>query len=94
MIDGYYGEGANGGCFLEVADTFRDSVAYLKVGWSCVKVFEGPVHVTWLAELVAIATGHSGGLRGFLEEHGEGGPDGGSYALWCDPEGASDEADG
>ena len=84
----FAGEGAKGGCYFEIQAEGGASVANLGVGWSCVVVHDGPIHVTWLAELIAIATGHKGGIKGFLEEQRYGGD---SYALMCDPEPAKDQ---
>lgn len=78
----YAGDGAKGGCFFEIETTEKEGVAQLDVGWSCVIVHRGEVPVTWLAELIAIATAHEGGIAGFLKEHDYGAP---SYALMCDP---------
>jgi hypothetical protein len=79
----FAGEGANGGCFFEI-NSEREGVAHLTVGWSCVIVHDAEIPVTWLSEIMAIATGHSGGIAGFLREHE--GAIGGGYALMCDPE--------
>lgn len=76
------GEGAKGGCFFEIEGDSSNSVVDLKVGWSCVVVHDGPIHITWLAELIAIASGHKGGVKGFLEEQRYAG----GYALMVDPE--------
>lgn len=76
-------EGARGGSFFEIKqDTLGSEVADLKVGHSCVIIHEGPIPITWLAELVAIATEHKEGIAGFLREHNWSGD---SYALMCDP---------
>jgi hypothetical protein len=77
----YAGEGARGGCFFEIDHAGADT-ADLRVGWSCVIVHSGPIPVTWLSEIIAIATSHKGGVKGFLEEHNYGG----GYALQCDPQ--------
>jgi hypothetical protein len=82
----YIGEGAQGGCFVEIEPSDREGVAVLRAGWSCVIVHDGQIPVTWLSELIAIATGHPGGIKAFLAEHNYGG----GYALTCDP--ASDYA--
>ena len=84
MSDYYYGEGANGGCYFDISqdDRERDGIADLRVGWSCVGVHNGDIPVTWLAEIIAIATGWKGGVPGFLREFN--GDE--SYALMCDPE--------
>lgn len=77
----FYGEGARGGCYFDIAPGDREGMARLDVGWSCVVVHRADIPVTWLAELMAIATGHKGGVAGFLAEHNYGG----GYALQCDP---------
>lgn len=77
-------EGANGGCFIEIEDGEKPQHVRLRVGWSCVIVHDDEIPVSWLSELVAIATAHKDGIVGYLKEHGEGG-DVGSYALMCDP---------
>lgn len=77
----FHGEGARGGCYFEIESDEADGVAQLGVGWSCVVVHSGPIPVSWLSELVAIATGHKGGIAGFLQEHNYGG----GYALQVDP---------
>jgi hypothetical protein len=85
----YKGEGARGGCFFEIEAGEKPEHARLRVGWSCVivhddykdgKPFEIPV--TWLSELIAIATAHPGGIAKFLADHNYGG----GYGLMCDPE--------
>ena len=76
----FAGEGANGGCYFEVERGTGEDTAFLRVGWSCVKVHDGEVPITWLAEIIAIATTHDGGIAGFLKEHDYGSP---SYALMC-----------
>lgn len=78
----YHREGARGGCFFEIEAADKDGIAQLDVGWSCVIVHQREIPVTWLAEIIAIATAHEGGVEGFLREHDYGGP---SYALMCDP---------
>lgn len=77
----YAGEGARGGCYFEVEPGESEGMAQLNVGWSCVVVHRKDIPVTWLSELVAIATGHKSGIAGFLAEHNYGG----GYALQCDP---------
>lgn len=77
----YHAECARGGCYLEIRGSKGDEIASLEVGWSCVRVFNGEIPVTWLAELIAIATNHKGGIGGFLAEHNYSGE---SYALMCD----------
>lgn len=76
----YHGEGANGGCYFEIEPTEKDGIALLDVGWSCVVVHRAEIPITWLAEIIAIATGHKGGIAGFLRDYGED-----SYALMCNP---------
>ena len=78
----YLGEGARGGCYFEIRETNKEGFAQLDVGWSCVVVYREEIPITWLAELVAIASGHKGGIAGFLAEQRYGGD---SYALMCDP---------
>lgn len=77
----YCAEGARGGCYFEISGP-REGEAHLEVGWSCVRVYNGAIPVTWLSEVIAIATAHEGGIAGFLRAHDYGG---GSYALMCDP---------
>jgi len=77
----YHGEGARGGCFFEIESGATEGMARLDVGWSCVIVHRKEIPVTWLSELVAIASGHKNGIAGFLAEHNYGG----GYALMCDP---------
>lgn len=77
----YQGDGARGGCYFEIEASEKDGVAQLDVGWSCVVVHRAEIPVTWLSEVIAIATGHKGGIAGFLAEHNCGG----GYALDCDP---------
>lgn len=79
----YYGDGAKGGCFLEIQPSEREGFAVLDAGWSCVIVHRGEIPVSWLSEIIAIATGHKGGIAGFLAEQRYGGD---SYALMVDPE--------
>jgi hypothetical protein len=79
----YAGDGAKGGCYFEIEPSEKPEHAHLDVGHSCVVVHRGEIPVTWLAELVAIATSHKGGIAGFLAEHAT--ALGGSYALECDP---------
>lgn len=82
----YAGDGARGTCFFTIEDSERDGYASLEVGWSCVVVHnKRDVPISWLAELIAIATGHDGGIAGFLKSHRYGSSEG-SYALECDPE--------
>lgn len=83
-------DGARGGCFFQIETGEKDETAVLDVGWSCVVVHRGEIPISWLAELVAIATQHPQKIAGFLKEHGIGGADshpvaGQSYALMCDP---------
>ncbi len=79
----YHGEGARGGCYVEIAASDdKPEHVHLAVGWSCVRVHDAEIPVTWLAELIAIATEHKDGIAGFLRAHDYGSP---SYALMCDP---------
>lgn len=78
----YAGEGARGGCYFEISPSAREGVAFLDVGWSCVRVHDGEIPVSWLSEVIAIATGHPGGIEKFLADHNYGG----GYALMCDPQ--------
>jgi hypothetical protein len=78
----YCGDGAKGACYVNVSAGDKSDHLLLEVGWSCVVVHHTSIPVSWLAELVAIATGHDGGIVGFLREHDYGNP---SYALMCDP---------
>lgn len=79
----FAGEGARGGCFFEIEKhETKENFAQLDVGWSCVIVHRKEIPITWLCELVAIASGHKGGVAGFLAEQQYGGD---SYALMCDP---------
>lgn len=82
----YRGEGAKGGCYFNIDETEKDGIARLDVGWSCVVVHDAEISVTWLSEIIAIATAHKGGVAGFLAEHDYGG---GSYALMRDPKEAA-----
>jgi hypothetical protein len=79
----YHGEGARGACYVEIEAADIEGYAQLCVGWSCVVVHSGAIPVSWLSEIIAIATGHEGGIPGFLAEHRYG--DDSSYALMCDP---------
>lgn len=81
----YHGYGARGGCYVEIEPGYREGLAILNVGWSCVVVHNKVIPVSWLAEVIAIATAHEGGIAGFLKEHQF--RDGESYALTVDPEG-------
>ncbi len=76
------GKGANGGCYFEIGQGSKEDTAGLHVGWSSVIVHQKEIPITWLSELIAIATAHDGGIEGFLKEHDYGQP---SYALMCDP---------
>ncbi len=87
----YHVEGARGGCYFEITAGDKPEHARLDVGWSCVTVLRSEIPVTWLTELIAIATGHRGGIAGFLAESRYGGP---SYALECDPAPAEGYSDG
>lgn len=77
----YAGDGARGGCYFEIEPSETEERAILRAGWSCVVVHDGEIPITWLSELIAIATGHERGIAGFLAEHNYGG----GYALQCDP---------
>ncbi len=77
----FHGEGAKGGCFFEIEFSGTEGIALLDVGWSCVIVHSKEIPVTWLSEIIAIATSHKDGISGFLAEHNYGG----GYALVCDP---------
>ena len=77
----FIGEGANGGCFVEIESTQKEGIAHLRVGWSCVMVHDAEIPITWLSEVIAIAKAHPEGIAGYLAEYG----DGDSYALMCDP---------
>lgn len=79
----YHGTGANGGCFFEVVHV-REGRCQLDVGHSCVVVHRGEIPVTWLSEIIAIATAHKGGIAGFLKAN-EAEFASESYALMCDP---------
>jgi hypothetical protein len=78
----YAGEGARGGCFFEIDASEKEDFARLRVGWSCVIVHDSEIPVTWLSEVIAIATGHPGGIAKFLADHNYGG----GYALMCNPQ--------
>lgn len=78
----YAGDDAKGGCFFEIERGEKEGTARLDVGWSCVVVHRDEIPVSWLSEVLAIATGHKGGIAGFLAENRYGGD---SYALMCDP---------
>jgi hypothetical protein len=77
----FYAEGARGGCYFEIDASDKEGFAHLNVGWSCVVVHDKEIPITWLAEIIAIATGHGGGIEGFLKHHNYGG----GYALQVDP---------
>ena len=80
-----YAEGTKGGCFIEIEaspEEARKGMLSLEVGWSCVVVHRGQIPATWLAEIIAIATAHPGGIGGFLKDHDYGNP---SFALQCNP---------
>lgn len=81
----FLGEGARGGCYFEISDSDLPEHAELEVGWSCVVVHLGAVPITWLSEILAIATNYEGGIPGFLLAH-NGDTASESYALRCDPE--------
>lgn len=78
----FQGDGARGGCFVEIEATEREGIANLQVGWSCVVVHRQDIPISWLSEIIAIATAHKGGVAGYLAEQRHGGD---SYALQCDP---------
>ena len=78
----FRGEGARGGCYVEIAATDKEGIASLDVGWSCVVVHRKEIPVSWLSEVIAIASDHPGGIAGFLKKHDYSGE---SYALMCDP---------
>jgi hypothetical protein len=78
-LNEFHGEGARGGCYVEIHN--HDGPVHLGVGWACVRVHDGPIPVSWLAEIIAIATAHKGGIQGFLEAHVYGG----GWALMVDP---------
>jgi hypothetical protein len=80
----FWGDGAKGACFFEIAEGEREDVVWLDVGWSCVKVCSAQIPISWLSEVIAIATAHEGGIAGFLKAHDYGGS---SYALQVDPPG-------
>ena len=81
----FYAEGAKGGCFFEIEES-KEGFARLDVGWSCVIVHQREIPISWLSEIIAIATSHKDGVAGFLAEHRYGG----GYALNCDPVANSD----
>ena len=81
-VNRFDGEGANGGCYFEIEHSTKEDIAILGVGWSCVVVHRDEIPITWLSELIAIASAHVGGIEGFLKEHDYGKP---SYALMCNP---------
>lgn len=63
----YSGEGAKGGCYFNIIRSDVEGLAHLDVGWSCVRVYDKPIPITWLSEIIAIATAHEGGIAGFLK---------------------------
>ena len=80
----FHAEGARGGCYFEIDGIpGKPESAILNVGWSCVTVHQREIPISWLAEIIAIATHHKDGIAGFLKEHED--KHGGSYALLCDP---------
>ncbi len=86
-LNRFGGDGARGGSFFEIeSPNYEHGTAALKVGHSCVVVHDAEIPITWLAEIIAIATGHKGGIAGFLKDHAWSGD---SYALMCDPAGES-----
>ena len=84
----FAGEGARGGCFFVISPGDKPETAFLDVGWSCVVVHQKDIPISWLSEIIAIATSHKDGIPGFLREHHYGDSDKG-YALMVDPEGAA-----
>lgn len=79
--NGFVGEGAKGACFIDIEPGETENLVRLKVGWSCVIVHDKEIPVSWLSEVIAIASGHAGGITGFLAQHNCGG----GYALEVDP---------
>jgi hypothetical protein len=77
----FQGEGAKGACLVEIEPGASEGMAHLVVGWSCVYVHQQDIPISWLSEIIAIASGHQGGISGFLAEH----KCGGGYALVVDP---------
>lgn len=84
MTNQYHGEGARGGCYFEIEPAKLPHKAELRVGWSCVVVHSGEIPVTWLTELIAIATAHEGGIEGFLRANVDK-VGGHNFAFQCDP---------
>lgn len=84
-LNQYRGDGARGACYLELDPAEEEGKVHLGVGWSCVVVYQSakPVPISWIAEVIAIATDHEGGIEGFLRENHYGGSE--SYALEVDP---------
>lgn len=80
----FAGEEAKGGRYVEIDAPFsdREGFAHLNVGWSCVVVHDKEIPISWISEVIAIATGHEGGIEGFLRANRYGGD---SYALMVDP---------
>lgn len=78
----FHAEGARGGSFIECYPGDLPETIRLRVGHSCVIVHDKDIPTTWLAEVIAIATEHDGGIAGFLRAHDWGGD---SYALMCNP---------
>ena len=80
----FHRDGAKGDSYFEISsDRSKEGYANLSVGHLCVVVYDAEIPITWLAEIVAIASEHKGGIAGFLREHRWSGD---SYALLCDPE--------
>ena len=77
----FYAEGANGGCYFRIEE-LKNKLIHMDVGWSCVVVHDDSIPISWLSELIAIATSHEGGIGGFLASYQYSGS---SYALMCDP---------
>ena len=78
----FHAEGAKGGSFIECYPGDKEETIHLRVGHSCIILHDADIPTTWLAEIIAIARDHKGGIAGFLREHNW---DGDSYALMCDP---------
>lgn len=80
----FHGSGARGGCYFEISADGGEEKAWLNVGHSCVVVHDKEIPISWLAEIIAIATAHPEGIPGFLLEY-QYAVGGESYALMCDP---------
>jgi hypothetical protein len=82
----YHGSGARGGCYFEIREgESSEEMAQLNVGHSCVVVYQKEIPISWLAEIIAIASSHKNGIAGFLKEHENDYGAESSYALMCDP---------